>query len=88
MKRIAFDSNVVDAIEAAPGLLQAIQQAAASGQLILVSSHVQEDELAATRNPERRAKLLALYRALPVTRVLTHGGVYGISRYGGEVRRW
>jgi hypothetical protein len=82
MKRIAFDSCVLDAIEASPGLLQAIQRAAASGELILVSSHVQEDELAATPDEERRAKLLALYRALPVTTVMTHGFVIGVSRVG------
>jgi len=83
MKRIAFDSCVLDAIEASLGLLQAIQRAAASGELILVSSHVQEDELTATPDEERRAKLLALYRALPKVSVATHGGVYGVSRYGG-----
>lgn len=82
MKRIAFDTNVVDAILASPGLLKAIHQAAASGELILVSSHVQEDELTATPNEERRAKLLALYRALPVTTVATHGFVIGVSRVG------
>ena len=82
MKRIAFDSNVVDAIEASPGLLRAIQRAAASGELILLSSHVQGDELAATPDQERRAKLLNLYRALPVTTVATHGFVLGVSRLG------
>lgn len=81
-QRIAFDSCVLDAIEASPGLLQAIQRAAASGELILVSSHVQEDELTATPDEERRAKLLALYRALPKVSVATSAGVYGISRYG------
>jgi hypothetical protein len=48
MKRIAFDSNVLDAILASPTLVQAIQRAATAGELLLVSTHVQEDELAAT----------------------------------------
>ena len=82
MKRIAFDSNVLDAILASPRLVQAIQRAATAGELLLVSTHVQEDELAATPDEERRASLLALYRALPITTVATYGFVIGVSRVG------
>ena len=82
MKRIAFDTNVLDAILGSPTLVQAIQRAATAGELLLVSTHVQEDELAATPNAERRAKLLALYHALPVATVATHGFVIGVSRVG------
>jgi hypothetical protein len=82
MKRIAFDSNVVDAIAASPGLLEAIQRASSRGVLQLISTHVQEDELIATPDRRRRSKLLAVYHALPVSTVPTHGFVLDISRLG------
>lgn len=80
MKRITFDSHIVDAIGATPGLLSAIQRAYRAGALELVTTHIQSDELAEITDPDKRARLLAIYNALPTSWVPTDGFVLGYSR--------
>ena len=86
MKRIAIDSNIADNILDEPGLAGEIGEAAGGSRLIFITNHVVRDELARTPNVGRRERLLAVYDALPKRDVPTHGGVSGISKWGGF--RW
>ena len=80
MKRIAFDTHIVDQIAATPGMLEALQDANRGGALVLITSHIQSDELSDIADSERRGKLLAIYDALPTEWAATHGFVIGYSR--------
>lgn len=78
--KIVFDTNVVDAIADTPGLLEAIIQASEDGRLTLLTTHIQADEILATPDEARRAKLVSVYGALPTDQVATHGFVLDASR--------
>ena len=82
MKRIALDTDAVNRILDTPGLLEAIKDAAGRGCFILIGNHVVRDQLVATPDHARRARLLEIYDALPRKDVLTKGGIFNISRYG------
>lgn len=77
MKRIAIDSNVVDAIADTPGFLEAIQAAAEQERLSIITTHLQRDEIP---DAERRVRLLAVYDALPSEDMATLGFVLDVSR--------
>jgi predicted Fe-S protein YdhL (DUF1289 family) len=64
VKRIAIDTNVVDVIADTPGLLEAIVEAGASGRLVIIANHILRDELLATSDPDRKARLITVYEAL------------------------
>ncbi|HEX6956418.1 MAG TPA: hypothetical protein VF194_00395 [Ferrovibrio sp.] len=63
-----FDSNAYDAILAA-GDLPRLQDRIVAGELAVVTTPIQEDEIRQIRNPARQRALLALYRALGGTRI-------------------
>lgn len=83
MKRIAIDSMIVDKIMDTPDFLATLQRAGAEGHLIIVGSHVVRNQLEATRDTDRRSRLLATYDALPLQTVATRGFILGISALGG-----
>jgi hypothetical protein len=80
MKRIVIDSMIVDLIMETPGLLESIRMAADRGALVIITTHIQVDQLAAAQGAEWREKLLATYDALSNETIPTRGFVLGISR--------
>ena len=80
--RIAIATEIVDLIADTPGALEAIQRAAKTRRLIIVTSHIIRDQLTATGDPTRRGLLLNICDALPAESVPTHGFVLGVSRLG------
>ncbi len=76
--RAMADTNVFDFIAADVGLLQRVQQATAAGVLVVLTTHVQEDELAAITDLEKRV----LIAQIPRTKIPTEGFVVDVSRLG------
>lgn len=60
MRRAVVDSNAIDPIADIPGAYETARAAVDDGQLELLYTHVNIDELAAIPNPDRRAWLLLL----------------------------
>ena len=61
--RVMFDTNAYDAILAA-GDLPLLQKKIAAGELSIVTTPIQEDEIRQIRNRTRQRALLDLHRAL------------------------
>src|SRR5438874_13547383 len=77
-KRILIDSMIVDLILTTLGLTEKIQRAGAQGALVIVETHILQDQLSATREPACRRRLLEVYDALPKETVATSGFVLGV----------
>lgn len=80
MKRIALDTDAIDRL-LDTALLQKIIAAAKRRGVIFVLVHVVKDQLAQTRDADRRAQLLEVYEALPSIGSTTCGFVLDISRF-------
>jgi predicted nucleic acid-binding protein len=75
-----IDSNIFNKIVNEPGAFALVTRLVRRGAIELLVTHVQIDQIAATRDEERRKKLL---RVVPLCReVPTHGLIYGVSKYG------
>lgn len=72
------DTMVFDALDADPSGWQAVLDAVRDGELLLCTTHIQEDQLAAIRDPVRRKALQRLPRQV----VPAAGGVAGVFRTG------
>jgi hypothetical protein len=73
-----IDTNVLDRLVEDPGVLELVVVLSRRGQLLLETTHVQEDELLAMP-PDKRAKQRSMSR-VPRTVVPTAGFVPGVSR--------
>lgn len=73
-----IDTNVLDRIVEEAGALELVTALSRRGELVLETTHVQEDELAAMP-PDRRAKRRSMSR-VPRNVVPTAGFVPGVSR--------
>jgi predicted nucleic acid-binding protein len=62
MRRVVLDSNAVDPLIDLPGAYEAVQAAVDDGRLDVLYTHVTIDELASTRDPDRRSRLLSTVR--------------------------
>ena len=78
--RVIFDTNVYDALVDDPTLRAAVTTAITAGQLQLLTTHIQRDEIAAIADESRRAGLSTLL--LVAESVATGGFVLGTSRLG------
>jgi predicted nucleic acid-binding protein len=76
--RIMLDSNVHDLVAADPSTLAAIKQRIADGQLKLISTHIQRDELSRAPEP-KRTQLLKIYGL--AEKVSTTGAVWDVSSW-------
>ncbi|MFJ1538675.1 hypothetical protein ACIODS_09050 [Micromonospora chalcea] len=80
MRRVVLDCNAVDPLVDLPGAFDVVKRAVESGELELLGTHILEDELAATPNVERRAKLQAV---LALTEDTPTGAfIFGVSKLG------
>jgi predicted nucleic acid-binding protein len=59
-----------------------VDPAALRGKGRIFVTHVQRDELAATRSSERAAALLAIFDAVEQRRVPTSAAAWGVSKFG------
>jgi len=73
----ALDTNILDKIVDVPGALDLVKRLVSGRKIVLVVTHVQEDEVAQAP-PARRARLNAVPREV----VPTYGFVIGESRIG------
>jgi predicted nucleic acid-binding protein len=73
------DSNVFDVLVDDAAARQAVLAAIEDKRLVLRTTHVQEDELAATPDKDRRTQL---QQVVPRDRVVTSVGVFGVSKWG------
>jgi predicted nucleic acid-binding protein len=78
--KVVVDSNGFDGIvDSHPEAIEVFADAVMSGRLEFVITHIQSDEIEATPDGERRAKLK---RDMPPTsRVPTSGAVWDVSRF-------
>lgn len=83
--RAVIDTNAVDAFAAPPARYEAMVAAVAGGRLDLLWTHINIDELAATPDEDRRAKLLCIAASL-CRFVLTGTMVWDYSRW--DFARW
>jgi hypothetical protein len=81
MRRVVLDSNAVDPLIDLPGAYEAVRAAIDCGRLDVLYTHVTIDELAATRDPDRRSRLLATVRSLGRL-VPTGAFILDVSRLG------
>jgi hypothetical protein len=59
------NSNIVDCLLDRQAESAIVQAAIADGRLVLRITHVQQDELAAARDPTRRAALMGILEVVP-----------------------
>jgi hypothetical protein len=81
MRRVVLDSNAVDPLIDLPGAYEAVQAAVDGGRLEVLYTHVTIEELAATRDPDRRSSLLLAVSALGAL-VPTGAFALDVSRLG------
>lgn len=77
-ERYLVDSNIFDKIEATPGALDLVRRLTDGRKIELVTTHIQEDEIAGIADAERRERI----DEIPRTDVPTYGFVLDVSRLG------
>jgi predicted nucleic acid-binding protein len=75
-ERYLIDSNIYDKLADDPEALALVEDLARRGVIVLLSTHIQEDEVARTPSSKRLAKLISV----PVKKVPTYGIVLDVSR--------
>lgn len=80
--KFALDSMVYDRIAADSHVRKKVIDASARALMVLLSTHIQEDQLAATPDPAKRPSLLAALQEIAPIRVPTAGAVWDLSKWG------
>ena len=80
--RLMLDSNVHDEVIAVPGFADRLRVAIATGHIQIVTTHIQQDELARIPVPAKRAAALDV----PGTVTATAGAVWDVSPW--DQARW
>jgi hypothetical protein len=75
-----LDSNGFDHLLVIEDAVDVLNDLTHRGRLVLMTTHVQRDELAATPEP-KRAQLLAAYDRLVMTQVPTAGAIWDVSKW-------
>lgn len=78
MPKMMFDTQIYDLIAETQGLIDALNDLQDQGHLEILSTHIQEDELAGIKDADKAALIALLNRKC----VPTAGAVYGLSQYG------
>jgi hypothetical protein len=88
MRRIVFDSNAIDPLVDNPGAFEALEAAKLAGDLQVLYTHVNIDELAAVPDLERRSTLILLLIALgelvPTGFAACDYSRFNFARFGDE----
>lgn len=77
MLRIMLDTNAYDMIVERPGFMEKLNAAHDNGGLVILRTHIQEDELAAIPDPKKRAAVMEVAG----TKVATSGAVWDLSKW-------
>jgi hypothetical protein len=77
VERFMLDSMIHDKLVDEPGALELVRGAVADGSIVLLSTHIQGDQLARTPDAERASRLAAV----PVESVASYGFVLDVSRF-------
>jgi len=72
-----LDSNAHDAI-LHHGLSKKIAELVGTGRIVILTTHIQQDEIAETPDLDKRANL----QSIGAKRVATSGALWGLSRWG------
>jgi hypothetical protein len=82
-RQFLIDSNIFDRIADDPAAGDLVRSRVAEGVVELLVTHVQEDEIAAIPDEQRRRRL---GNAVPRRVVPTHGAIWDVSKWGAA--RW
>jgi predicted nucleic acid-binding protein len=74
---IMFDTNIYDLIIATPGMAGRLNQLTKEGKLVVLCTHIQEDELARIPDEKKRQAIAEICRK----KVTTSGAVWGVSKW-------
>jgi hypothetical protein len=77
--KIMLDTQAYDLLASKPSLVEAINTLQHKGILTVLSTHIQEDELAGIKDPAKVSEIAKVERQ----KVATAGAVFGVSRFGG-----
>ena len=77
--KIMIDSQIYDLVANTPGLAESLNALQRGGALTILSTHIQEDELASIKDAGKEARMAVIQRV----QVPTAGGVYGVPKYDG-----
>lgn len=80
--KFMLDSMIYDKIALDPDFMGKLKVACNQGVITVLSTHIQEDQLAATPDPRWRVTLLNTLEAIAPTKVATAGLVWGLSKWG------
>lgn len=78
MKKFMLDTQIYDLIIAVPGFIEQINRLTSNGEVEILCTHIQNDELFNIQDAHKRAEVARIKRR----QVTTAGAVYGISKYG------
>jgi predicted nucleic acid-binding protein len=73
-----LDTMIFDRIVADPAFTDEVREAAGSGSITIVTTHIQEDQITAIRDDEKREAILRIPRSV----VPTTGFAWDVSRLG------
>ena len=76
--RIMLDNMVYDRIAEAPGMIARLNRMTAEGRITILTTFVQETQMAAIPDVRKRAQ----FRAIQRTKVPPAAGLYGVTPYG------
>jgi hypothetical protein len=76
--KFILDSNIYDRIVATPGMTETLQDLCEIGQIEIIKTHIQEDELGLIPDAYKREQT----KIVPGKKVPTSGSVWGISKWG------
>jgi hypothetical protein len=76
-----LDSNAFDKLLLVDDAIDVLNDLTQRGRLVILTTHVQRDELTETPEP-RRTELLAAYDRLVMSEVPTAGAIFGVSKFG------
>jgi predicted nucleic acid-binding protein len=77
-----LDTNCYDEILRRDGLLNRLNHLTAAEKITILQTHIQEDELSAVPDIEKRERLLDVYRQLAAERIPTDGAAWDVSKWG------
>ena len=76
--KLMLDTQIFDHLTAKPTLISTLNLLQENKKVAIISTHIQEDELAGIKDKEKSRTIARINRVL----VNTTGAVYGVSKYG------
>jgi predicted nucleic acid-binding protein len=75
---VMLDTNIYDRIVETPGMASALDQLTAAGRIQILTTFIQQDEIAAIPDVVKRSKV----KSVRTTKVTPTAGMYGVTPYG------